>query len=98
MFNKPSSAARELSDLPNLSFALVAQLRKLRIRSPAALREVGAENAWLSVQATGALHGMQVLFALEGAIQNVEWRALPTLRRNQLVRFASTHSDHLPAE
>ncbi|HUR56712.1 MAG TPA: TfoX/Sxy family protein [Opitutaceae bacterium] len=94
MFAKPICTARQLSDLPNISFALAGHLEKLGIHSPDGLRDVGAENAWLSVQAARGPQGIQLLLALDGAIRNLDWRDLPARRRHELVRFAATHLEY----
>jgi hypothetical protein len=49
------------------------------------------------VQAVDGPHGVHILFALEGAIQNIDGKALPALRRNELLRFAATHLERFPA-
>lgn len=84
---KASIAARNLSDLLNISFALAENLRRVGIRTPEDLVGTGAEAAWQSLRLGGLQDSVQVLFALEGAIQGVSWRALDPGRRQQLMHF-----------
>lgn len=79
----------ELTDLPNISVALGEALSRAGLQSPEALRLAGAEAAWNLLQIAGFRSCMQSLLALEGAIQGINWQALPAARRFELVRFAA---------
>lgn len=78
---------RHLSDLPNLSFALAENLRRVGIRTPAELAATGAEAAWQSLHQGGFVDSAQSLLALEGALQGVPWRELDPARRHELMHF-----------
>lgn len=84
-------ARHNLTDLPNISFALGEELKQVGIGRPADLVQVGAEEAWSRVRAIGRHDNIQTLLALEGAVQSVDWRDLPHDRRAVLLRFA-THA------
>ena len=90
MFNQSAGIAHELSDLPTISFALCAQLKKVGISTPDELRSLGTEAAWLALLKASGSPSIQIILALEGAVQGIHWRALPAHRRLELIRFASS--------
>ena len=82
-------AARDLTDMPNISFVLAENLIRVGIPSPEELRRIGAKTAWLRFVHAGLPHDTHRLLALEGAIQGMDWRALSSIYRTELVRFAN---------
>lgn len=83
-----TSRAQTLADLPGISFLLAAELTKIGIRTPEALRRTTAAEAWRRLRASGYTHDSHVLFALEGAIQGVPWRELSPDQRHSLLAAA----------
>jgi len=77
---KPS----RLKDLPNLSFHMELLLNEAGIMDVQALRQIGAQGAWLLLRQIRKQIGINVLFSLEGAITGVHAAALPALRRQEL--------------
>lgn len=77
----------ELTDLPNIGPKLSRQLRDVGIDSHEALRDVGAEVAWLRIQAMDPSACLLRLMALEGAIQGVKKTLLPPERKAELQAF-----------
>lgn len=77
-----------LTDLPNIGPVLVENLRKIGVDGPDALRELGAEGAWLAIRAqvdSGAcLHQLQ---ALAGAVEGVAKKDLSPERKGELKKF-----------
>ncbi|MEX3021825.1 TfoX/Sxy family DNA transformation protein [Kluyvera sp. STS39-E] len=77
---KPS----RLKDLPNLSFHMELLLHEAGVMDVQALRQIGAQSAWLLLRQIRKQIGINVLFSLEGAITGVHAAALPALRRQEL--------------
>ena len=74
-----------LTDLPNIGPKLAEHLEKAGIPSPEALREAGAETAFLrirtQVDSTACLHEPE---ALAGAVKGVRKSLLPPDRKAEL--------------
>jgi len=77
----------KLIDLPNIGKVLAIRLNEAGIRTPEALISIGAEKAFsmIKIEEKGACINM--LFALEGAVQGIRWHQLTTLRKEELKRF-----------
>lgn len=79
---------KELSELPNIGKTLAVKLNKVGIVSENDLKTVGSENAIIkiaSLQNSGACINM--LYALEGAIQGIRWHDLSSTRKKELNEF-----------
>ena len=77
----------ELSGLPNIGPKVEEQLKAVGIDTAEELRRIGAEDAWLRIQAMDPSAYIHRLLALEGAIQGVKKTALPPERRAELKAF-----------
>lgn len=85
---KRSSLPASLRSLPNLQASTVRILKKAGIDSVENLYRVGAANAFLAIQASNNLPvKLELLWALEGAIQGVHWSVVPNQRRNELIQL-----------
>ncbi len=72
-----------LLDLPNIGKTLAIKLNKIGINNIQELTETGSENAIIkiaTIENNGACINM--LFALEGAIQGVRWHKLSKENKN----------------
>jgi DNA transformation protein len=82
---------RRLSDLRNLGPVTERQLREIGITTESELREVGSVEAWHRLK---FVFGRQInyiaLRALEGALLDCDWRALPPEREAELRQFWKT--------
>lgn len=67
----------ELSRLPNIGKAVEAQLIQADICTADELRQIGAKEAWLRIQAFDKSACIHRLMALEGAIEGVRKTMLP---------------------
>ena len=77
----------ELSKLPNIGKAVEAQLIQSGIRTADELRQIGAKEAWLRIQAIDESACIHRLMALEGAIEGVKKALLPDEVKADLKAF-----------
>lgn len=82
----------QLTDLPNIGPVLAEELKQVGIDTPEALREAGAEAAWLrirlQVDSGACLHKLQALAGVEAGIPKKE---LAVERKAQLKAFFQSH-------
>lgn len=79
-----------LKDLPNLRLATERMLKKAGIESVENLEEVGAVNAFKAIQSTHSTDvAIELLWALEGAINGTHWSVIPQSRRQELLTQVS---------
>lgn len=77
-----------LTDLPNIGKTLAVKLKQVGIETEFDLKQLGAENALIKIETlenSGACINM--LYALEGAIQGIRWHGLSKDRKNELLDF-----------
>lgn len=65
---------RHLSDLPNLGPRSVEMLEAIGIRTHAALAACGAIDAYIAIKDAGQPATLNLLWALEGALTDRDWR------------------------
>ncbi|WP_380181504.1 TfoX/Sxy family DNA transformation protein [Kalamiella sp. sgz302252] len=75
---------QRLKDLPNLTVRLEMLLRQAGISTIAMLKEQGARRCWLKLYASNKKLGINVLFALEGAIAGRHHETLPESVKTEL--------------
>ncbi|MEM8529486.1 MAG: TfoX/Sxy family protein [Chloroflexota bacterium] len=79
----------ELSSLKNIGTTMAQWLRDVGIHTPEELRAIGSVAAWRRVRSA---YGNRVtiigLYALEGAIADVHWNALPEEIKSRLIQEA----------
>jgi len=79
---------KELTELPNIGKTLADKLKEIGIESEQDLKELGSENAIIrisTIKNSGACINM--LYALEGAIQGIRWHGLDNNRKRELREF-----------
>lgn len=76
-----------LTDLPNIGPHAAQQLTEVGIGSAEALKEVGAEDAWLKMKTIDPGVCLHQLYALEGAVQGIPKKELPPERKAELKAF-----------
>lgn len=81
----------ELSGLPNIGKELERQLEQAGITTAEQLRRVGAQGAWLRIQALDPSACIHRLLALEGAVRGVKKAQLPQERKDELRAFYQAH-------
>ncbi|MBV4367831.1 TfoX/Sxy family DNA transformation protein [Erwinia phyllosphaerae] len=78
---------QRLKDLPNLTGKLEMLLRQVGISTIARLKQEGARRCWLKLYASNKNVGINILFALEGAITGHHHEALPEHIKTELRRW-----------
>jgi len=77
-----------LTDLPNIGKTLAEKLKMIGIHNEQELNIIGSENAIIKI-ATIENSGVciNMLYALEGAIQGIRWHGLDFKRKQELNEF-----------
>lgn len=79
---------KSLTELPNIGKTLAKKLELIGVKSEQDLKELGSENAIIkisTIENSGACINM--LYALEGAIQGIRWHGLDNIRKRELKEF-----------
>ncbi|RLD26738.1 MAG: competence protein TfoX [Bacteroidetes bacterium] len=79
---------KKLTDLPNIGKTLAHKLNTIGIENEQDLKTIGSENAIIkiaTIENGGACINM--LYALEGAIQGIRWHGLSEERKDELKEF-----------
>lgn len=74
-----------LCALPNLGPASERMLHAAGIRTPAALRALGAVPAFVAVRQAGQQPSLNLLWALEGALSGRDWKSVAQQDRTALL-------------
>ena len=82
--------------LLNVGPKSAAWLRQVGIRSREQLVEAGTIATFIKVKRAGFRPGLNLLYALEGAIRDCHWRDVPETRRAELIEQAEAASVGLP--
>ena len=78
--------------LKNIGPKTASQLINAGIDTPKKLRDRGAKQAFMDIQASGGFCGCfnaAYLYALEGAILDCDWRDIPEKRKSEFKEFTS---------
>jgi DNA transformation protein len=86
----------EVVKMINIGPKSSAWLRQVGIRSREQLVDAGAIGAFIKIKRAGFKPGLNLLYALEGAILECHWRDLPEGRRGELLSEAEVASVGLP--
>jgi len=74
-----------IADLPNLGPKSCEMLQQAGILTATELRRVGAVEAYILVQRSGAEPTLNLLWALEGALRDVPWQEIAGAERRRLL-------------
>lgn len=77
----------ELSNLPNISKVLEGKLNEVGINTQEQLRIIGSRQAFISIKKNDSGACVNMLCALEGAIQGIRWHALSDKDKQNLKEF-----------
>jgi len=80
--------AERLEDVVNIGPALAHDLRAIGVADIDALRELGADEAWIRMHASGGHDCLSSLLALEGAVRGVRWMQISADDRDAVVAAA----------
>src|SRR5690606_15786979 len=81
-----SAMSGDTGKLRNIGPKSAARLRQVGLRSAADLAATGAVAAFMKVKRAGFKPGLNLLYALEGALLDCHWHDVPEARRQQLLR------------
>jgi len=76
-----------LSTLPNIGKTLAEKLKVVGINTPDLLRSTGSEDAFIKLKTVDQETCINMLYALEGAIQGIRWHDLDRKRKSELKDF-----------
>lgn len=79
---------KQLTNLPNIGKTLAEKLNSVGIENEKILKDIGSKNAIIkiaTIENSGACINM--LYALEGAIQGIRWHGLDNDRKQELKEF-----------
>lgn len=80
----------------NIGPKSAAWLRQVGLRTPEDLAEAGPLEAFMRVKRAGFKPSLNLLYALEGALQDCHWQEVPDERRVELVEQAEAAIAGLP--
>jgi DNA transformation protein and related proteins len=78
----------KLEDVVNIGPALAHDLRAIGVTDLDALRELGADEAWIRMHAAGCHDCLSSLLALEGAVRGIRWMQISAADRDAVVTAA----------
>ncbi|MFK7815743.1 MAG: TfoX/Sxy family DNA transformation protein [Gammaproteobacteria bacterium] len=77
-------------ELKNIGPVMAKKLVNIGVDSPVKLRKIGAKKVFLKLYDKGQFcskYHAAYLYALEGAIQNCDWRAIPEKLKNEYKEY-----------
>jgi DNA transformation protein and related proteins len=80
-----------LTELPNIGKVLAAQLERAGIGNVDDLTKAGSKKAFSRIRTIDPGACINLLYALEGAIEGTHWKHVPAYKRKELQSFF----DHL---
>ena len=82
--------------LRNIGPKSAAWLRQVGLRSLEDVAAIGAVDAFMKVRRAGFKPSLNLLYSLEGALQDCHWQEVPETRRTELVQAAEAAIALLP--
>ncbi|HRN61590.1 MAG TPA: TfoX/Sxy family protein [Luteimonas sp.] len=82
--------------LRNIGPKSAAWLRQVGLRTEADLVAAGPVDAFMRVRRAGFKPSLNMLYALEGALQDCHWQEVPEARRTELVAAVEAATAELP--
>ena len=83
----------ELSKLLNISTVVEGKLNEVGITTQKQLKEIGSKQAFLSLRKNDSGACINMLCALEGAIQGIRWHSLSDDVKRELKEFHRSLKD-----
>ncbi|WP_375750289.1 TfoX/Sxy family DNA transformation protein [Vibrio sp. HN007] len=75
-----------LKDLPNLRLGTERMLKKAGIASVSDLKQAGSVGAYKAIKETNSGVSLELLWALEGALNGTHWSVISKERREELIK------------
>ncbi len=72
------------NDVPNLGKILIRKLQEAEIKNIEQLRMIGSEKAFFRLKTVDPDACINMLYALDGAIQGIRWHQLSKKRKEEL--------------
>jgi len=82
-----ATKSNDLTKLPNIGLTLAEKLKLVGISTPSDLINTGSENAMIKIKTIDKDACINMLYALEGAIQGIRWHSLDKNRKTELTEF-----------
>ena len=79
--------------IKNIGPKSAAWLRQVGVRSEEEIRELGSMEIFMKVKKAGFKPSLNLLYALEGAVQDCHWTALSSERKSELVLEVSAREE-----
>lgn len=76
-----------LSGIPNIGKTLENKLQEIGINSLEELQSIGAENTFIKIKTIDRTVCINMLYALEGAVQGIRWHGISKDRKQELLDF-----------
>ena len=89
-------AASPAPKMRNIGPKSAAWLRQVGLRTHQDIATAGAVDAFMRVKRAGFRPSLNLLYSLEGALQDCHWQEVPEARRNELVQAAEAAIALLP--
>jgi len=83
---------KHLTDLPNISEVIAEKLMKAGISNPDDLTFTGSKQAFFRIRVLESDCCINMLYALEGAVQGIRWHSLDEKTKNDLKLFYNSIS------
>ena len=77
----------DLTNLPNIGSVLAEKLKAVGISTANDLISTGSENAIIKIKTIDSEACLNMLYALEGAIQGIRWHNLDVRKKQKLKEF-----------
>jgi DNA transformation protein len=77
----------ELRNLPNIGKTLAEKLKLVGIKNADELKKNGTENTFIKLKTVDNNACINMLYAIEGAIQDMRWHDLDESRKAELKEF-----------
>jgi DNA transformation protein and related proteins len=78
---------KHLTDIPNIGKKLSENLNMVGIHNIEDLKKTGSKESWMKIRQIDSSACINMLFALEGAIQNTRWHSLSKDTKEELKSF-----------
>jgi len=83
-----------LNSLPHLGDTLVDKLKAVSNETHEGLKNMGSENTFIKLSTVDSGACLNMLYALEGAIQGVRWHDLSESKKSKLKAFYNLTKKH----